>query len=115
MLNLKTPYSSIQNKLNNILENEPINDINDVFLIIKMSMQYVEKIRMISPKESERLVIQSLEKIIDYQYTHDLRFGLFLKSIIVPTIKIVCQISKQQWGVNNKNPNNNNSLICGLF
>ena len=115
MLNLKTPYSSIQNKLNNILECENINNISDVFSIIKLGMEYVEKIRMISPIEKQRLVIQSLEKIIDYQYKHDLQFGLFLKSMIVPTITIVCQISKQQWGVNNtKNPNSN-YLICGLF
>ena len=90
-------YISLKNQLDVLLTVKPINDISDLFYLIKASMEYVEKIK--SPEMKKDLVVYAISNVIHKKDMNDSTKTLLL-NLIEPCLYIAIDISKKRWNIN---------------
>ena len=97
------------NDLNKTLSNNLISrlllleckNISDIFVLIRIAMEFFEKCNDLKGFEKEELVIICIKNIIDTKI-NDPDMQLMFLTMLKPSIDIIISVSKNRWLVNKK-------------
>ena len=89
----------IESSLLKIVEFKHIDSIDDLFECIKFCMEFVENFKGLKSERKNELVLNTVTYIIKNNIEDGVKQEILL-DILNPTIKIIIQISKNEWFLN---------------
>jgi hypothetical protein len=98
------PYRhKVYAKLCDVLIRENITEVSplDLITLLKVGMEFAERMRKLNGQSKKTLVVYSMVTILD-KTVEDESMKHILKMMLEPTIDALCEISKHKWNINLK-------------